>query len=123
MQTINDLFGLLDKIQGWGIPPIVVAVCIIFGYILKCIKKFPNDAIPLVVIIAGAIGMLILSPPTPQGSVVRAWHFRNFSIGLIFGFVAWMIHNIMLSRIEDYLSTKFQFVGNLLGKNPDPPVS
>ena len=107
LDNINDLLQVLDKIQGASSTLLVVGVCIIVGYCLKLIKKFPNDAIPVVVIISGAALMMFLADGRPTTMPKRIWEVRNLCIGVIYGFIAWGIHYWGLSYAEQWLSSKF----------------
>lgn len=120
---METFFGELEKIQGWPIAAIVVAVCIVAGYILKFIKPFPNNAIPVFVILFGSLLYLLLSERGPTSVPLRIWITKNIATGIILGFIAWMVHGFVLSRIEDWLASKFQFMDKLLNKTTDkaPP--
>lgn len=111
----EEILNQLTKIQSWPSVALVFALVIIAGYCFRFWKSFPNEAIPTVVILLGAVCMMLLSDATPDKISARVWHTRNFIIGLTIGFIAWIVHNVVISRIEDYLSLKFPAVGNLLG--------
>lgn len=99
---IESIVVHLQKLEGAPAVAILLVGCIIFGYLLKVIPMFPNNAIPMSVILSGAIVYPIMSDarnPMP----LRVWMVRNVIIGLTIGFVAWMLHNKVLSRIEDRL--------------------
>ena len=117
----ESIFSELVKIQSWPSVALVFALIIVVGYCLRFWPTFPNKAIPLVVILVGAMGMMLLSDATPKDINPRIWHTKNCIVGIIIGFVAWMTHNLVISKIEDYLSSKFPSVSNLLGSTPTPP--
>lgn len=123
--STDSVFGELVKIQSWPTVGLVFALVIIVGYCLRFWKSFPNEAIPTVVILVGAVGMIMLSDAKPSDVAYRVWNTKNFVVGLIIGFIAWMMHNLVISKLEDFLSTKFTSVGKALGpKDPpeDPPA-
>src|SRR5262245_14213792 len=103
MESLENILSQLDKIQGWSAAVLVFAACIVVGYMLRFIKSFPNDAIPLVVILTGALSMLLLADPRPTTMSSRIWTSRNCIVGLILGFAAWMAHKFVIGRLEAYL--------------------
>jgi hypothetical protein len=118
----DSVFAELVKIQSWPTVGLVFAVVIIIGYCLRFWKFFPNEAIPTVVIFAGAAAMLLVSDGRPESIGWRVWNVKLGFTGLIIGFIAWMAHNLVISKLEDFLSTKFASVNRALGpKDPPPP--
>ncbi len=115
METAENILSQLDKIQGWSVAALVLGCCIAVGYMLRVIKSFPNEAIPVVVILTGALSMLLLADPRPTAMSARIWTTRNFIVGLILGLTAWMGHKIIVSKIEDFLIKKSDAVARLLG--------
>lgn len=99
--TIDGAIATLNKLYGLPAIALVALSCIVVGYILRCIKRFPNDGIPIAVILWGAAFLPLLSDYTP--GKFRIWLVRNVFVGLITGFVAWLFHNKILSKIEDKL--------------------
>lgn len=119
--NITDLFGPLDQIATWSNPLLTVAACIVVGYLLRFIHRFPNDAIPVVVILFGSVVFMFLADKCPANVLARVWHAKNLIVGLILGFVAWIAHNQVLSRVEDWVATKVPGLNSLLGKQPPTP--
>ena len=120
--STDSVFGELVKIQSWPTVGLVFAVVIIVGYCLRFWKWFPNDGIPVAVIVTGAAAMLLVSDGRPDNIGWRVWNVKLCFTGLIIGFIAWMMHNLVISKIEDFLSTKFASVNRALGpKDPPPP--
>jgi len=119
MDTLNQLFNLLDKIQGWPIAALTFSVCIAVGYVLKLIPKFPNDGIPLAVVLFGVLVYMMLVDPHPNEMTLRQWSTRNSCVGFLLGVLAWGAHKLIISRLEDLLIQWFPFLGKLLIK-PDP---
>lgn len=113
----DSIFSELIKVQSWPTVGLVFGLVIVVGYCFRFWKFFPNEAIPTVVILTGAIAALLLAPEHPANISGRVWHTRNFIVGLIVGFAAWMGHSLLISRLEDWLSSKFDSVGKLFGKS------
>ena len=123
MDYLNQLLSVLDKIQGMSAVALVCFSCIVVGYILRFIKSFPNDGIPVAVILWGAVAMLVIADPHPAAVSLRIWTARNFMVGIIVGFIAWMLHKVVLGRIEDYIAKRFAGSGNTtLFNKQDPPA-
>lgn len=112
MDYLNDLLQWLDKIQGLSAGALVLFSAIVVGYCLKFIKTFPNQAIPIVVILWSAIAMLFIADPRATTMPARVWSTRNLLTGLIDGLLAWLLHNLVLSKVEDWLAAKFPDLGN-----------
>lgn len=113
METLNDILSALDKIQGWPTTALVFATCIVFGYALRFIKRFPNDGIPVAVILWGAVFMLLLADPRPHDMPARVWTVRNLLVGLAIGFFAWILHKVILTKLEGWLAARFpDSIGN-----------
>jgi len=107
MEWLNDILSGLDKVQGLSAAALVCFTCIVVGYVLRFIKAFPNNGIPVVVILWGALFMLFLADPRANNMPQRIWVVRNLCVGLIIGFIAWMLHKIVLSKIEEYVAKRF----------------
>jgi hypothetical protein len=106
-----------DQLLGAPTGALVLLSCIAFGYVLRFFRRFPNEAIPLAVILWGAAFFMLLAPER-QNMALRFWLARNFTIGLIIGFVAWLIHNKGLAILED----KVPFLKGLLTPTTPPPT-
>lgn len=121
------MFDQLAKIQSWPAVGLVFALSIVVGYCFKFWPKFPNAAIPALVIIVGATINLLLAGQEPQGIPGTIWHTRQFIVGLIVGFLAWLAHNLVISKLEDWIGSAVPAIGKLLNKSsqaeaPKPPV-
>lgn len=125
----KTIFDQLTAIQSWPTVGLVFALCIVVGYCFKFWPKFPNAAIPAIVIIVGATINLLLAGQEPADIPNTVWHTRQFIVGLIVGFAAWMAHNLLISRLENWLSGAVPAIGALLDKSsqakpvepPKPP--
>lgn len=122
----QTVFDQLVKIQSWPNVGLVFAVCIVAGYVWKFAKWswFPNNAIPPVVILIGGTAMLLLAGEEPANISGRIWHTRQFIVGVVIGFLAWVSHALVISRIEDWMGAQVPAIGKLLSKpsqNGTPP--
>lgn len=102
IQTVADL---LQQVAGLPAAVLTVLVCVIAGYLFKLWPSFPNQAIPaIVVILGGGFYPFIADSKTQMFTEQpRVWIMRAVAIGLIYGFGAWLLHNKILSKIEDKL--------------------
>jgi len=117
MDWIGSITSEIDKLNNLSAGALVFASCIAFGYLLRFIKSFPNDRIPLAVVACGAICCMCAAPRTELE--LRIWLVRNLLVGIVIGFAAWLSHNLILSRIEDRLGL-FAPKGDGQTKDPDP---
>lgn len=93
--------------------------CVVVGYILRRWKSFPNEAIPVVVVLWGAFFTSFMAPVRPSAANVSAWRVKNALVGFIVGFAAWGLHYYVLSKLED----KFPWLKKLLVGSPDDAIS
>lgn len=101
MDTLKDLFtffGGLESMPGYGL---TFLFCITFGYLLKATPRFPNNAIPMVVILAGGLVNCLLATALVPPMTIRIWLTRNIVIGLIVAVIAWLVHKLILKRFID----------------------
>ena len=120
---MNEILSNLYKILTLSTAAMVLGACIVIGYILRFIRSFPNDGIPVVVVLVGALAMILLAEPRAANMPVRAWVARHIIAGLILGLIAWLSHRLIIKRIEDYVTGQFPAVDRLLngGSTPPPP--
>lgn len=108
MDTINDLVGQIAKAP---ITLLLILALVIVGYVLKSIESIPNKFIPLILMALGAVAMAFLgdtgavNPETRYPVAVLAVQ------GVIFAFVAWLLHAQILKR--------FMPAGSLLEEQKD----
>ena len=100
---IETFVDKVQQLEGAPAALLVLLICLIFGYVLKFVKSFPNRGIPLAVILCGGPMKLVLSEFYKDQTPLRIWIVRNLVIGCCIGFVAWLLHNKILSRLEDKL--------------------
>lgn len=96
----SDLLGKLYGIPG-GV--LVLISCLVIGYVLRVIRRFPNSAIPLVVILWGPVFNMLIADPKADTFPLRLWLVKNFLVGVVLGGVAWTIHNKALKKLEEKL--------------------
>lgn len=121
MDTLNSILQMLDKVQGLSAVALVFLSCIVVGYVFRFIKAFPNEGIPVVVILWGALAMLVIADPRANNMPARIWTARNLFVGLIIGCVAWFTHKILISRLEDFIASKLNLGNTSFFTKPDMP--
>lgn len=116
--TIKQYVEAAYTLPGWALSWLL---CIVFGYVLRRIKSYPNGGIPLTCVFLGSILTMLLAPPSPIEFGATRWRTTNLVIGGLVGFAAWLSHRLVLNRIED----KFPTIKSLLDGNgqtkPDEP--
>lgn len=124
METIDKALSYLDKLQGLPGVALVFLSAIVIGYAWRFIpaKWFPNQAIPVAVIVWGAFAMSLIADARASTMPLRVWILRNLIIGAVIGFAAWLTHNLILSRIEDWLGSKSAAVDRLLNPDKNTPA-
>ena len=123
LDTIDSWLSWLDKLQGLSAVALVMLGCLAIGYILRFIKSFPNTAIPLVVVISGAVGMMLMATGRATTMPTHVWVVRNFMVGLIVGALSWAVHYLALSRLENFIKSKLPGSGDdttFFAKPPAP---
>lgn len=103
MNSIDDFIAyavqLLNTLNGLPALALVFVTCIAFGYFLKFVNWFPNTGIPTAVVLMGAIVYPIVADPTIE-MPLHIWIIRNTLIGFITGLAAWLVHNLVIKKIE-----------------------
>lgn len=115
LDSINDLLSTLDKLQGLPAAGLVFVLCLAVGYAWRGLKFswFPNDAIPLVVMITGALFMMFIADGRPTTMPHHVWTARNLAVGFIIGAIAWAVHNYVIAKfIEPWLVSKIPSLSN-----------
>jgi flagellar biosynthesis protein FliR len=89
--------------QLYGAPSgvLVAAFAIALGYLLKTLPFFNNKYIPLFVVVFCTVAFMLIAPAKAADTSARVWLVRNFIIGFIIGFAAWMFHAQLLRRFVD----------------------
>lgn len=100
---MNDILegikGAAEYIQSAPLSVLTIIFLNGLGYGLKFIPWIPNRSIPLALMLCGALIMMSLAP-VPEG--------RNPLVllglmGWIFGVIAWLVHAVVLRRLEKFL--------------------
>ena len=112
---MQEFVDSLDKIVTLSNSVLTYGACLVFGYVLRFIKRFPNDGIPIAVVFNGAVVFVLLADPRVAGTSMHTWATRYMVAGSLIGFIAWMSHKFAISRFEDWLSQRFEVVGRVLG--------
>jgi len=122
--TIEKSIAFLNSLYGLPAAALVFGSCVVWGYILRFIKRFPNDGIPVAVVLWGGIVMSLVADSRASSMPLRVWVVRNIMVGLIIGLLAWLAHKTILGRIEDWISSKFNLQDTAFFKGkPDPGQS
>lgn len=132
---MKQLIDALNQIVNLPAVALAPLFCISLGYMLRFLKTFNNDRIPIACWLAGGVVYPLLAgwpaPANPlmvQIGIPFGAIARNVIIGLILGFVSWLFHNQVLKRIEDsdFLAKWFPGVSTLLtgpaAPTPMPPA-
>lgn len=121
MDTLNQILTSVTDALGklYGLPGAVLCLIasIAFGWVLKGIKRFPNDAIPIVVVLVATVLNMVLADPRADTLPLRLWAAKNFTIGLLIGVAAWKLHQKWLAKIED----RIPFLKGWLADEPAKP--
>lgn len=104
---LNSILSLFDKVQGLPAAGLLCLASIALGYALKFWPWFPNKMIPTAVILLPVILYPIVADPKVQNLPGRIWFVRNLSIGIIIGGGSWMLHFLVVRRIEKLIIAKF----------------
>lgn len=97
-EWLQEATGWLDELPASAL---IVVVLIVIGYVLKVIKWIPNRLIPLALMLAGAVIYALIGEP---GKVDPSFRHPTFVLalhGVVLAFIAWLIHNKGLKRLEN----------------------
>jgi len=104
---LENILSILNKLEGLNAGALVFFSCIGLGYLLKFIKRFPNDSIPLVILLWGPLFMMFIADARSTTMSARVWVGRNLLVGLVIAALAWGAHYYFLYRIERWFKEKF----------------
>lgn len=105
MTMVETIVGLLNKVHGASAGGLVCLSCIALGYILRFIKPFPPDGIPVAMVLWGAIVMSVIADSRPTTMSLRVWVVRNVLVGMVIGMVAWIVQKVLLNRLENWVKS------------------
>jgi hypothetical protein len=107
MESIDKAIAILNQLYGLPAAALVFCSCIVVGYILRFIKSFPNNGIPVVAILWGGLVMSLIADSRATTMPLRVWIVRNILVGMVIGMLAWIVHKAVLSKLEDWIASKF----------------
>ena len=95
---MNTLLKINDQLLNAPAGVLVILFAIALGYILKISAFFPNNRIPLAVVLACAVvfPVLLFAVDKAEANIPR-----NIILGFILGFIAWTFHAQILKRWID----------------------
>lgn len=104
---------------------LTIVICIVAGWVLKSWRRFPNEAIPLSVVMVGVVWFMLMAPAKSNETALRIWLGRNAAIGSGLGLFAWGVHYFVLSRFEDSLPLLGKLLSKAKAEQPpaDPPAT
>ena len=114
-EWINQVVDLLNKLYGLPGIALVALMCLLGGYALRLCKCFPNNGIPLVVVIFGAAILPLISDFRSSPLPLRVWLVRNILVGALIGLCTWLFHNSVIKKLEN----KIPWIRDLLARPPD----
>lgn len=122
-QQLDNLLSHLNKLEGMSAAGLVFLSCLVVGYAWRFIKLkwFANDAIPVVVIVWGAFAMSMIADARASAMPFRVWMLRNVLIGAVIGFSVWLVHDLAISRVEDWIASKLPGAKKDPSTPPPPP--
>ncbi len=98
LTDITSIFTQVSSLQGIAL---LAAALVVLGYVLKGLPFVPNQIIPALVILAGGILNPLLVPRSSVSPEVGNVILHLALQGVIAGFVAWVLHNKLLSKWID----------------------
>jgi uncharacterized membrane protein YagU involved in acid resistance len=121
---MNELLKINDQLMNAPAGVVVALFAIGLGYILKSAAFFPNNRIPLVLVLATTVLFPLVQFCADLIANNRDALLRipfNAALGFIIGFLAWAFHAQILRR---YIDPKIFRTGNteeFTNNNPKPP--
>lgn len=89
LKFITDTLGQLYGLPGYVL---VYLLCLGLGFALKKSKWFPNEGIPLTIILVGAVFTCLIADPRGDTLPLRVWIVKNVVFGALIGIAAWATH-------------------------------
>lgn len=90
----------LERLYSAPAIALVLAFCIVLGYVLRFFKCIPKEGIPMAVIFSGPAFFMFIASDN-NDLTMRIWLGRNLMFGIVLGFLAWVIHRTLLKPLED----------------------
>lgn len=112
MDTINDYLDqgtqLLGKLNGLPGYMLVLLSCFAVGFIIKrWAKRIPNESIPTVVALWGAVFNSVIADPCADTVPFRIWLVKNALVGFIIGVIAFSSHRYVWKPLLRKLAKRF----------------
>jgi|SRR3990167_5385402 len=98
MEYLNDA---IKQLLALGPEALLICVVIALGYVLKRVPLIPNKTIPAACLLLGAGIYPLITSPGQAPPDIKFPIVREIMLGLLIGFIAWIIHNKLLKRIEE----------------------
>ena len=110
MNEISQISGLFSQFIGTLFEDktlLVLLLCFVVGAVVKTISQIPNEAIPCIVVLSGALSMVVIdNHHTPELSL-GAEKFAAGAVGAIIGFLAWLVHRYFWKPILNKIIARF----------------
>lgn len=98
--NIEDISQFLGKL--WGLPGYVLVLLFaaVSCRVLRNIKSFPNDGIPVVAVLIGMVLNGLIADPASDSLSYRQWIVKNAVVGGIIGYIAFFAHDRWLRSVS-----------------------
>lgn len=106
LDALDPFINQLTTLRG---PKQIIVFLVMFGYLLKMIKRVPNIIIPIIncFLLGPFLSVILLGWPT-NGEIepavrypeIAAWS-QAYQKGLLLGCIAWISHGLVLKRFID----------------------
>jgi len=100
MALWKDLTDFLASLGGAPGYVLTLLISVVGCYIVRALRHVPNEAMPTIVTLWGALWNLLLADPWSPPASIRLWVAKNIGIGLIIGFVGWLLHKKVMKRLN-----------------------
>lgn len=99
---LDQVLRYNDALLGLPALPLVFISCLALGYAAKACPFVPNRHIPLVVLLGGTLGNIVLGLGGLRGPMQSVTQdiARQSMLGLIVSCVAWYVHSRYLKKFE-----------------------
>lgn len=105
---------LINQVTSLGPEALTIAILIVLGYVVRAIPRMPDLVVrllPVTCLVLGAVLYPLLAPAPAPDPRLRHPMVRLVLVGILLGFLAWVLHNKFLKRLED----RIPFLKGLLG--------
>lgn len=132
MAQTNDVSGvtsagtginMLNKVIPYLLNPYTgtILFVIALGYVVRAVPFIANKYIPLLGILSGSLFFLGVAPLTMKPDPEHAWNWyvMIWGAGLVLSSFAWLIHLVVISRLEDWARTRIPAMDAWFKKTSD----